>query len=208
VLDTKGINVWCAAGKGTFGTDEIVRRVQGAGLERIVSHRTLIVPQLGAPGVSAHAVRRSRGFHVVYGPVRAEDLPAFLDAGLKARPEMRRVRFGLGDRAVLIPAEIVTGGKYVLLAAAGLLLLGGLTGSWLQVAARVLIVPAIASFVLMNFTGAATYTSLGGALREMRFAVPAQIAGTVVGLGLWLSGLLRRIQSKEILAPSGSHDVL
>jgi hypothetical protein len=26
VLDTKGINVWCAAGKGTFGTDELVER--------------------------------------------------------------------------------------------------------------------------------------------------------------------------------------
>jgi len=26
VLDTKGINVWCAAGKGTFGTEELVRR--------------------------------------------------------------------------------------------------------------------------------------------------------------------------------------
>ena len=23
VLDTKGINVWCAAGKGTFGTEEL-----------------------------------------------------------------------------------------------------------------------------------------------------------------------------------------
>ena len=26
VLDTHGINVWCAAGKGTFGTDELVNR--------------------------------------------------------------------------------------------------------------------------------------------------------------------------------------
>ena len=32
VLDTKGINVWCAAGKGTFGTEELVRRVQATGL--------------------------------------------------------------------------------------------------------------------------------------------------------------------------------
>src|SRR5512142_3172012 len=27
VLDTKSINVWCAAGKGTFGTDELVTRI-------------------------------------------------------------------------------------------------------------------------------------------------------------------------------------
>ena len=26
VLDTRGINVWCAAGKGTFGTGEVIRR--------------------------------------------------------------------------------------------------------------------------------------------------------------------------------------
>src|SRR5512133_65743 len=27
VLDTRGVNVWCAAGKGTFGTAELIRRV-------------------------------------------------------------------------------------------------------------------------------------------------------------------------------------
>ena len=32
VLETYGINVWCAAGKGTFGTEEIVRRVAASGL--------------------------------------------------------------------------------------------------------------------------------------------------------------------------------
>ncbi len=126
VLDTHGINVWCAAGKGTFGTDEIVRRVQGTALDRIVRSRTLVVPQLGAPGVSAHLVLQRCGFRVVYGPVRVEDLPAFLDAGMKAEPEMRRVRFDLRDRAVLIPVELVMGAKYALLLAAAILLLSGL----------------------------------------------------------------------------------
>ena len=32
VLDTKGINVWCAAGKGTFGTEEAVRKIGEVGL--------------------------------------------------------------------------------------------------------------------------------------------------------------------------------
>jgi acetyl-CoA decarbonylase/synthase complex subunit gamma len=27
VLDTKSINVWCAAGKGTFGTDELMKHI-------------------------------------------------------------------------------------------------------------------------------------------------------------------------------------
>ena len=48
VIDTNGINVWCAAGKGTFGADEIVRCVESSRLSEVVAHRTLIVPQLGA----------------------------------------------------------------------------------------------------------------------------------------------------------------
>ncbi len=261
VLDTRGINVWCAAGKGTFGTDEIVGRVRGTMLDRIVSHRTLVVPQLGAPGVSAHRVRERCGFRVVYGPVRADHLPAFLDTDMRALPEMRRVQFGLRERAVLIPVEMVTGGKYALLAAAGFVLLGGLGpdgyslasvratglagaavvlgaflcaailgpallpwlpgrafavkgaalglvmvvavaargwpgpglfGSWWHAAAWALMVPAITSFAVMNFTGATTFTSLSGVLREMRFAVPAQITGGGVGLILWLTGLFVR----------------
>ncbi|WP_319580297.1 mercury methylation corrinoid protein HgcA [uncultured Methanospirillum sp.] len=106
VLDTKGINVWCAAGKGTFGTDELVRRIESTGLSEIVSHRKIIVPQLGAPGVSAPEVQRRSGFRVVYGPVRAADLPEFLKTGT-ATQDMRRVRFTAYDRLVLTPVELV-----------------------------------------------------------------------------------------------------
>lgn len=106
VLDTRGINVWCAAGKGTFGTKELIRRVNEARLSQVVSHATLVVPQLGATGVAGHLVREATGFRVKWGPVSADDLPTFLDAGMRAEPEMRRVRFGLRDRAVLIPVEL------------------------------------------------------------------------------------------------------
>jgi hypothetical protein len=104
VLDTKGINVWCAAGKGNFGTDELVSRVEKTGLAQVVTHRTLIAPQLCATGVAAHEVRRRSGFRVKFGPVRAEDIKEFMANG-KATPEMRLVRFDLKDRAVLIPVE-------------------------------------------------------------------------------------------------------
>ena len=114
VLDTDGINVWCAAGKGTFGTEELVRRVEASCLNEVVEHRRLIVPQLGATGVAAHRVEQKSGFRVVYGPVRATDIPAFLDAGCRATPEMRRVRFDLKDRAVVTPLEMVVWGKWVL----------------------------------------------------------------------------------------------
>jgi hypothetical protein len=106
VLDTQGINVWCAAGKGTFGTNEIVTRVLSTRLKEIVTHRRLILPQLAAPGVAAHEVKRLTGFLVEYGPVRASDLPEYLQ-NHQATPEMRRVRFPIRDRVVLIPVEIV-----------------------------------------------------------------------------------------------------
>ncbi len=128
VLDTKGINVWCAAGKGTFGTNEIVLRVMVTRLGEVVHHRKLILPQLGAPGVAAHEVKKRTGFRVEYGPVRAVDLSEYLKTHT-ATPEMRRVEFPLRDRLVLIPVDIVQTFLPTLLAAVVLYFLGGWVSS-------------------------------------------------------------------------------
>jgi hypothetical protein len=111
VLDTKGINVWCAAGKGTFGTAELVSRIQSSNLTEVVSHRKLILPQLAAPGVAAHIVKKLSGFTVIYGPIEARDLPVFLAGGMRATPGMRRKTFTLRERFVLIPVEFVVAMK-------------------------------------------------------------------------------------------------
>ncbi len=123
VLDTKGINVWCAAGKKTFGTDELVHRIEEVKLHNIVNHRLLIVPQLGATGVSAREVRARSGFKVEFGPVRAADLPEYLK-NHHATEEMRRVNFTILDRIVLLPVEL---NQYlpILIALIILSLLGG-----------------------------------------------------------------------------------
>lgn len=130
VLDTKGINVWCAAGKGTFGTLELVSRIESSGLTQIVSHRELILPQLGGPGVAAHEVNKISGFKVIYGPIRAEDLPAFIDSGLKATPEMRFKTFTTRERIVLIPIELVAAMKagFILMAILFLITFFGRSG--------------------------------------------------------------------------------
>ena len=96
VLDTEGVNVWCAAGKGTFGTDELIKRIEKSQLQEIVRHRTVILPQLGAPGINAQEVEKRTGFKVEYGPVRAKDLPEYLK-NHKVTPEMRQVHFNLSD---------------------------------------------------------------------------------------------------------------
>ncbi|MDR0475965.1 MAG: hypothetical protein LBH43_20150, partial [Treponema sp.] len=115
ILDTKGVNVWCSAGKGTFGTDELVSRIEAVGLDGIVEHRKLILPQLGATGVSAHEVAKRTGFSVLYGPVRAKDIKEFISSGYKATKEMRTVKFTFWDRLVLAPMELVEAAKISLL---------------------------------------------------------------------------------------------
>jgi hypothetical protein len=107
LLETDGVNVWCAAGKGTFGTDELVRRLEISRIGELVNHKKLILPQLGAPGVSGFEVKKRTGFAVQFGPVRAEDVKAYLEAGNKATDEMRRVHFTTMERFILSPVELM-----------------------------------------------------------------------------------------------------
>ncbi len=205
VLETMGINVWCAAGKGTFGTDELCRQVQGAGLESLVSHRRLVVPQLGAPGVAAHAVKERTGFRVTYGPVEARDLPTYLETK-RATDAMRQKDFPLSERAALVPMEVVPAVKYALplaavLAAFAALLgpaatpIAGMVSHGLAVvvalAAAVLCGAVLTPVVLPWVPGRAF--ALKGALVAIFSGVPLT-ALTVWGLGghpgwLWLDGV-------------------
>ena len=127
VLDTKGINVWCAAGKGTFGTKELIYRIKAHDLNKLVVQRKIIVPQLGAVGVSAHEIYDRTGFYVIYGPVKASDITNFVRSGLKAGQEMRRVRFPMNERLKLIPVELTFGWLYLVFVAAVFFVLSGLS---------------------------------------------------------------------------------
>jgi len=114
VLDTRGVNVWCAAGKGTFGTDELVKRIGSAKVDRLVKHKKLIVPQLGATGISAFKVKKLSGFEIIWGPVRAEDIKEFVSSGYLVSKGMREVTFNLRERVVLIPVEITLILRYLM----------------------------------------------------------------------------------------------
>ena len=245
VLDTSNVNVWCAAGKGVFGTEELTRRIEATRLAERVTCRRIILPQLGAPGVAAHKVRSQTGFQVIYGPVRAKDIPEFLDNDQKATPQMRRMTFPFLERFELTPMELrqhffaavilvvvlglapvvwcgwdqgwrnhgwrgavagvscwltgcllgpvllpwlpgrafwVKGAFLGAALAAGLALTGVVQG--LPALGAVLWLGAGVSFLLMNFTGSATFTSQSGVKLEMK-AIPAQIAAGTLGLVLW-----------------------
>ncbi len=84
VLDTKGINVWCAAGKGTFGTRELVNRIKITRLHEVVTHRRIILPQLGATGISAHEVKRLTGAQDLSDKIAAPVQPSLSGQTLSA----------------------------------------------------------------------------------------------------------------------------
>lgn len=173
VLDTKGINVWCAAGKGTFGTDELVQRIETTGLHEVVNHRELILPQLGAAGVAAHEIKKRTGFRVEYGPVRAADLPEYLRSH-RATAQMRRVDFTLRDRLVLIPVELVYFLFPTLIAAGVVFFTGGL---WASVAVISAILAGVVLFpILLPWLPTRHFSSKGfmlGGLVALPFALLA-----------------------------------
>jgi hypothetical protein len=176
VLDTRGINVWCAAGKGTFGTDEIVTRVFATQLKQVVSHRKLILPQLGAPGVAAHEVKKRTGFWVEYGPVRAAEIPEYLKTH-RATPEMRKVDFSLRDRLVLIPVDLIRLVPYTLAAAIVLYFVGG----WISCLAAIAAVLA----------GTVLFPTLLPWIPTHNFSTKGFLLGIVTALPFALSAFLR-----------------
>jgi hypothetical protein len=126
VLDTRGVNVWCAAAKKNFSTAEIVRQVKRVQLDKIVRHKVLIVPQLGAPGVAAHLVKKGCGFKVLWGPIASSCIKQYLQNGKKIENDMRRVTFSLAERVVLVPVEISLVFKPSLVIIFALFLLSGI----------------------------------------------------------------------------------
>lgn len=185
VLDTRGINVWCAAGKDLFSTDEVVRRIKRAELEKVVTHNQLILPQLAATGVAAHHVKKASGFNVIWGPVRAKDIKSFLTNGLKAEKSMRQVTFTTRERVVLIPVELSHLPKpslWILLAA---FLISGVgthvfsfSAAWLR---GIMLIIAYAAGIL---AGAVTTPILLPWIPARSFALKGAIIGILTGAGI------------------------
>lgn len=201
VLDTKGINVWCAAGKGTFGTEELVHRIEMTKLPEVVNHGTIILPQLGAAGVCAHEVRKRSGFKVEYGPVRALDLPEYLKMRT-AKAEMRRVRFNLKDRLVLIPVE----NKAFLF----IIIVVIFTGLFIQEIWKslqifgILITGLVLFPILLPWIPTRDFTTkgflLGGVAVIMLYSLPSYLMNGIVGWALVLETLTNMLIMSPVVA--------
>ena len=179
VLETYGINVWCAAGKGTFGTGELVRRIEISNLSRVVSHRQLILPIMGAAGVKATEVKKRSGFEVLFATLRIEDLPDYLDNGMQATREMRELTFTFRERLVLTPIEVIGGMKSFVFAGLPLSLLAGFSHGVFSLN-RVLAVFTL--YILAVISGTFVSPLLLPLLPGRMFAVKGAISGLVCSL--------------------------
>ncbi len=93
VANSRGINVWCSAAGGLLTNHSVISVLKTSGIEELVDHKTVILPQLAAIGVEAKDIKKKTGWQVVWGPVYAKDIPLFIGKELKKTPEMRQVAF-------------------------------------------------------------------------------------------------------------------
>lgn len=185
VCDTRGINVWCAAGKGTFSSQEVADRTARCNLNQLVHHRRLILPQLAATGVSAQKVKQLSGFEVVWGPVRAEDIPRFLKDKMKADENMRRVTFSLTERLVLTPVELSLLAKPLLGVLIAVFLVSGIgPGIFSFHAAWLRGLYAAHAFVLGIFSGAVVVPLLLPWIPGLSFSLKGGIIGLIFAVFL------------------------
>lgn len=201
LVETYGINVWCAAGKQSFNTNEVAQRVKSSGLDRLVSHRTLILPQLAGPAVAGHKLQKLCGFTGVFGPVHISELGRFLDSGMRADRDMRKVDFPLGQRLLVALVEIHGARKFLLWSFLACMLLaligpGGFSFSGVLQSG----LGAFSTVFTGFLTGVFVVPALLPRIRLRAFAAKGLVAGAVTGtvLAVLLAGTL--IQALAIIA--------
>jgi ubiquinone/menaquinone biosynthesis C-methylase UbiE len=112
VVDSSGINVWCGAGGGFLTAERVIGAFKMSGIQEWHKARHMVLPQLCANGVDGQAIRDQTGWRVDWGPVRASDIPIYLDQNFIKDEAMRTVRFPWRDRLEMVSATL---GLYALM---------------------------------------------------------------------------------------------
>lgn len=186
VANSRGINVWCAAGGGHLTQHDVISALRTSRVGDHVTHRELILPPLGATGIERRKVTEATGWEVHWGPARLEDLPAYLRRGGQVKKSERFMRFPLWERLELaliwaipmlvigLPLAYFLGGGWPAMLAAGLsvsLAVFGLFAllpwiklhgwrRWVVFALLVLVAPALAIGLLALFPAMGRRASL------------------------------------------------
>jgi ubiquinone/menaquinone biosynthesis C-methylase UbiE len=106
VVNSSGINVWCASGGGYMTAEKVIAGMNASRLREVVDHHALVLPQLCGNGVDGWRIRKETGWGVHWGPVRAEDIPQYLATKRKKTDRMRWVRFPVKDRLEMVTVTL------------------------------------------------------------------------------------------------------
>lgn len=98
VANSKGHNVWCGATGGHFTNHNVISVLKTSGIDELVDHKNVILPQLAATGIEAKYIQGKTGWRVVWGPIYAKDIRAFIEHGCKKKVAMRQVLFPVAQR--------------------------------------------------------------------------------------------------------------
>jgi NAD-dependent dihydropyrimidine dehydrogenase PreA subunit len=204
VANSKGINVWCAAGGGYFTHHDIIAAIRISRLADEVDHREVILPQLCATGVERRRITEATGFRTRWGPARLEDLPAFLDRGARVRKSERFMRFPLWERLemaamwsvpmllIALPILALVFGLASALVAGGAvaLLVFGLFGMLpgIEVQGRVRFLTFAGFVAAAALAGSATLFVLGGVAPAPLAAVAGSCLAAMALLSIDLAG--------------------
>ncbi len=101
-VDSRGINVWCAARGPDFGNKQILEAIRATNISELHSNHKMVLPQLAAGGVELPKLTRPSQnfpFEISYGPVWAKDAPKYLETYPKHKPaSMNSANFDLFHR--------------------------------------------------------------------------------------------------------------
>jgi hypothetical protein len=99
IIDSDGINVWCAAGGGHFTHTQILEAIRLYDVKDQINHTSLILPQLSATGVDRNVLAKT-GWKAIFGPVDIKDVSSFLKK-LTKDPSASKVTFNFVFRTLM-----------------------------------------------------------------------------------------------------------
>ena len=170
--NSKGINVWCAAGGGHLTHHDVISVLRTSRIGERVDHRELILPQLCATGVERRKVASVTGWSPRWGPARLEDLPAFLDRGRRVARTDRFMRFPFWERM-----EMAVTWAWMLVVFAAAVAWG--LGSWALAASAITAIVCIVGGIFATLP----WIVVTGAVRWFTFGAFAA-GGFAVGAGV------------------------
>lgn len=98
IANSNGHNVWCGSTGGHLTNHDVISILKTSGIEELVSHKNIVLPQLAATGIESRIIKKKTGWKSIWGPVYARDIPAFIENNYKKTQKMQAVKFPLVQR--------------------------------------------------------------------------------------------------------------